>query len=169
MSDPVVVRQGDLGRGVYAGRPLRAGERILRFDGPVLTHAHVLTFGEAQAYALQIGPDEYIDTLAPGRFTNHSCQPNAGVIENRVLLALRPIARGEEVRFDYSTTMSENHWTMACRCGAKTCRGVIRDFHLLPPELQFRYIGLGIVQQFIAQEWETRRTGIGPRPRLREA
>ncbi len=56
----------------------------------------------------------------------------------------------------YASTARENHWTMACRCMSVACRSVIGDFHLLPHQLRRRYIGLGIVQRFIAQEWESR-------------
>jgi hypothetical protein len=67
--------------------------------------------------------------------------------------ALRPIARGEEILYDYSTTMSEQRWTMQCQCGAPSCRGIIADFHDLPAELQRRYLAMRIVQPFIVAEW----------------
>lgn len=148
----VLVLQGRLGRGIHARRPILAGETILEFQGPVLSHAEVLAMGEDQAYALQIGPDLYVDTRPPGRFTNHSCQPNAGIRADRLLVALRDIGAGEEIQFDYSTTMSENHWTMMCRCGRENCRGVIGDFHHLPSWLQAHYITLGVVSTFIVSE-----------------
>ena len=118
----------------------------------ILNHRQVIAMGEAQAYALQIGPDRYIDTEPLGRFTNHSCAPNAGVVEDQVLVALRPILPGEEIRFDYSTTMSENYWTLVCHCGAPECRGIIKDFHLLPTALQEQYLARRIVQAFIVRE-----------------
>jgi uncharacterized protein len=167
--EKVIVLPGNFGRGVHARFPIRAGEKILEFDGPGLTHAEVLALGEAQAYTIQVGPEEYIDTRPPGRFTNHSCEPNAGVSGDRHLVALRDIAAGEEIQFDYSTTMSENHWTMDCRCGRPCCRRQIRDFHLLPPSLQAHYIRLGLVQSFIVKEWRNKvgadRRAVDP-PRL---
>jgi uncharacterized protein len=150
--EKVFVRQGPLGRGIYARIPIRPGESILTFDGPILSHEQVLALGEAQAYTIQIGPDEYVDTTQPGRYTNHSCEPNAGIVGDRLLIALRHIAPGEEVHFDYSTTMSEDHWTMECRCGEYLCRRVVLDFHHLPPITQNRYLQLGIVQRFIVDE-----------------
>ncbi|MGH7498575.1 MAG: SET domain-containing protein [Gemmatimonadales bacterium] len=154
--EKVQVLPGLLGKGVHARFPMVQGERILEFDGPLLTHAEVLDLGESQAYTIQMGPDEYIDTRPPGRFTNHSCEPNAGIAGDRVLVALRDIEAGEEVQFDYSTTMSENHWTMICRCGRSRCRRLIRDFHFLPPSLQAYYIRMGFVQSFIVREWRNR-------------
>jgi uncharacterized protein len=147
------------GRGLFATRAFLPGQSILVFTGPVLDHAGVLALGEDQAYALQIGPDEYLDTMPPGRYTNHSCDPNAGIMNDRVLTALRPIEVGEEIRFDYSTTMSEDHWTMECRCGDPFCRRVILDFHHLPPIAQNRYLQLGVVQRFIVDEVRRRSPG----------
>jgi hypothetical protein len=148
----VAVGPSAFGRGLFASRPFSPGQPILVFTGPVLDHDEVLALGEDQAYALQIGPNEYLDTMPPGRYTNHSCDPNAGIMNDRVLTALRPIEVGEEIRFDYSTTMSEDHWTMECRCGEPFCRRVILDFHHLPPIAQNRYLQLGVVQRFIVDE-----------------
>jgi hypothetical protein len=74
-----------------------------------------------------------------------------------VLIALKPIPAGEEIRFDYSTTMSEDHWTLECRCGEPDCRGLVKDFHLLPSVLQEQYVERGIVQTFILHQWKQRR------------
>ena len=68
------------------------------------------------------------------------------------MIALRDIEAGEEIRFDYSTCMSERLWTMRCRCGEANCRGIVRDFHDLPAEIRRRYLAAGIVQRFILRE-----------------
>ncbi len=148
----VEVGTSAFGRGLLAVRPCQPGQRLLTFTGPILNHAEVLALGDDQAYTLQIGPDEYLDTMPPGRYTNHSCDPNAGIAHDRVLIALRPIAAGEEIQFDYSTTMSEDYWTMECHCGRPGCRRVILDFHHLPVITQNRYLQLGIVQRFIVDQ-----------------
>jgi uncharacterized protein len=148
----IEVGSSALGRGVFATRSFRPGQPLLEFSGPVLNHDEVLALGGDRAYALQVGPDEYLDTMPPGRYVNHSCDPNAGIVNDRVVIALRPIEPGEEIHFDYSTTMSRDHWTMECRCGRPTCRRVILDFHHLPPITQNRYLQLGIVQRFIVSE-----------------
>jgi hypothetical protein len=148
----VKVGSSALGRGVCATRSFRPGQPILEFSGPVLNHDEVHALGGDRAYALQVGADEYLDTMPPGRYVKHSCDPNAGIVNDRMLIALRPIEAGEEIQFDYSTTMSRDHWTMECRCGQPTCRRVILDFHHLPPITQNRYLQLGIVQRFILRE-----------------
>jgi hypothetical protein len=148
----VVVGRSALGRGVFAARPFHPGETILTLAGPVLVASEVLALGPDGIYALQVGAREFLDMLPPGRYLNHSCDPNAGLLADRAVIALRSIAPDEEIRFDYSTAMSGDHWAMECRCGAPLCRRVVLDFHHLPPIVQNRYLQLGIVQRFIADE-----------------
>lgn len=148
----IFVGECELGRGLFAAAYILAGSTIHIFFGPTLTSDDVESLGEASCYPIQTGPDSYLDPQPPGRFTNHSCAPNAAIRDGHILVALRDIPLGEEIRFDYSTTMSERRWTMLCRCGADSCRGVITDFHDLPQALQEHYVALGIVQPFIVAE-----------------
>jgi uncharacterized protein len=164
----IMVRDGALGKGVYALRTFRPGERILMFEGPELTHEEVLDLGEACSYALQVAPDRYIEPMSPGRYVNHSCDPNAGIWQDRCLIAIRPVAEGDQIQFDCSTAIGRNHRTMQCRCGSTKCRGVISHFHRLPVPLQVHYLRLGIVPQFIVRECQRRirgETPIGRAPR----
>jgi SET domain-containing protein len=139
-----------VGRGLFAAEPIAAGTEILRFTGPVLTLNEVRARGAAAANALQIGIDRYLYLDEPGRFVNHSCAPNAAVLGDTSLAAIRAIPAGEEIRFDYSTTVSDG-WTMACRCGSTECRGLVVAFQLLPEPLRRRYALLGQVQRFIRE------------------
>ena len=166
-SSTVEVRWGAHGRGLFATQGFRPGQPILVLSGPVLDHAEVLGLGRDRAYALQIGLAEYLDTMPPGRYANHSCDPNAGIMNDRKLIALRAIEAGEEIQFDYSTAMSQDHWTMECSCGRPTCRRVILDFHHLPPITQNRYLQLGIVQRFIVNEVRRRSPARRVVPRTR--
>jgi hypothetical protein len=102
---------------------------------------------------LQIGPDRYIDLEEPGRIVNHSCNPNAGIRDDVQLIAIKDIQKDEEIRYDYSTTMDDGHWTLKCKCNEPNCRKVIKDFKHLPPDVQQKYITLGIVQKFIAEKY----------------
>ena len=150
--EAIYVAQSPIGRGVFAGRDFAVGELLFRFAGPVISLAQAVKKGDLEGNALQIGPATYVDLEAPGLFANHSCEPNAGVRERVCGYALRPIARGEEIFYDYSTTMSERRWSMQCRCGTPSCRGMIGDFHDLPAELRDRYLSMRIVQPFIVAE-----------------
>src|ERR1035441_1813888 len=63
------------------------------------------------------------------------------------LPALRDIQTGEEICYDYSTTMDEKSFTMHCRCGAPGCRRVVTDFSELPAAVQDFYISRGLVDR----------------------
>lgn len=154
------VRESVSGRGVFAGESIPAGSLIARFTGPFLRYAET----SAATYALQIGPDLYIGgSGGVDDLFNHSCDPNAGVmIEGRSaeLRAIRDILPGEEIAFDYSTTLDEGDFTMECRCGCPSCRGTIGDGRDLPPEVWQRYLDLGILPGYVQ---ESRRAGGPPR------
>jgi uncharacterized protein len=151
----LVVREGKAGRGVFADEAIRAGELIIRFTGPFLRYADTTP----QTYALQVGPDLYIG--ASGGFDdyiNHSCAPNAGMKIQGAgqdvsvnLHAIRDIGEGEEICFDYSTTMAEDDFEMPCRCGAPSCRGLVRDGKHLPGDVWERYLGLGILPEYVVE------------------
>jgi SET domain-containing protein len=135
--------------GVFANRDIAPGEVILRIDGPLIDFAETKRRGPRECMAIQIGNDRYIDTQPPGVLVNHSCNPNAGIRGNKYLIALREIRKGEEIRYDYSTTMEEHSFTMQCLCGAPACRRTIGDFSTLPRHTQQKYIAQGIVMSFI--------------------
>ncbi len=137
--------QSAVGRAVFAARPFKTGEQVLTFHGPVLSG----TVGRELSDTVQIDWDRYVDPIPPVKFVNHDCDPNTGLKNEVELHALRDIPEGEEIRFDYSTCMGEAFWTMECHCGSPKCRGVIRDFALLPRETSLRYLELGIVQPFL--------------------
>jgi uncharacterized protein len=150
MHPQLYIDDSPLGRGLFASQPIAAGVEILRFTGPVLSLNEVRARGQAAANALQVGIDRYLYLDEPGRLVNHSCSPNAAVVNDTTLVAIRGIAAGEEIRFDYSTTISDG-WTMPCRCGAPDCRGLVVAFQLLPDHIRLRYALLGQVQRFILE------------------
>ena len=147
------VSTSSTGRGLFSGEPIAAGRCILQFSGPTLTLNETRARGPAAANALQVDIDRYLYLDEPGRFVNHSCAPNAAVIGDTRLVAIRSIAADEEIRFDYSTTVSDG-WTMKCFCGAAECRGLVVAFQLLPESLRRRYALLGHVQRFIIEQVE---------------
>lgn len=152
MSSSIYIGRCRLGRGVFARQRVPQAEAILRFHGPVITAQEVVAKGEHSFNALQVGPGIYLDLEEPGVCLNHSCEPNAGIVDDIVLVALRDIAADEEITFDYSTSMSENLETMRCHCGSTVCRGIVGDFHDLAPALKDRYLAARLVQSFIVGE-----------------
>ena len=86
----------DVGLGVFANRDIQAGEAILAFGGPVIDFAETKRRGPWECMPMQIGRNQYYDTQPPGVFVNHSCDPNAGIRDDRELVALRAIPAGED-------------------------------------------------------------------------
>lgn len=153
-SADIFVAECELGRGLFAARGFALGETILHFTGPLISLADAIAKGDSEGNPLQIGSNQYIDLEPPGVFANHSCAPNAGIRHDTELIALQTIASGEEIRFDYSTTIWEegpSAYTMPCRCGTAACRGIAANFPSLPIEQQRHYLALGVVQQFIVE------------------
>jgi uncharacterized protein len=147
---PLYIAQCSLGKGVFTAMPIHQGELILEFSGTLICNHPAC---DLEPNHLQVGSSEYLSLNAPGVFANHSCDPNSGIVCDTRLIALRDIRASEQICFDYSTTMDEDCWTMECRCGESTCRGIIRDFRFLPEELREKYLRLGIAQRFIATQW----------------
>ena len=128
-----MVRSPIDGYGVVAARPFAEGDEICDVDG--------VTWREGDdvddRYSLWIEDGLYFDMVDQTRFINHSCDPNsevhAGINDNgqawATMVALRPIAVGEELSYDYAFPA---HLAEPCRCGSQRCRGLIIDEDALP-------------------------------------
>ena len=149
----------DVGVGVFAKIPIKKNEVILKFKGRKINSEFTEKRNKkVKKYRwgdfLQIGNNKYINIEKPGVLVNHSCNPNAGIKNDKILIAIKNIYIDEEIRYDYSTTMGEDDWTMKCRCHQKNCRKIIKDFKYLPKTAREKYLKLGIVQNFIARKFE---------------
>jgi uncharacterized protein len=133
----------DRGRGVFAIRPYGAGDVLMPILGtPTAARS---------AFSIQIGTEAHVAPGPPLRFANHSCDPNGGIrrtSDGRLALhAMRAIAAGEEITWDYA--MSEADFVIdgtarhfRCRCGTTSCRGIIAlGFGGLSAEHRRRYAG----------------------------
>lgn len=145
----IYIGDSNFGKGVFAKVALMKGDRIFRFGGIRISLDESIALGEDESYSVQIGLKEYLQPFSPGMYVNHSCEPNCGLTGAMFLIALRDIQIGEELFFDYSTTMLERRWEMQCNCRTTVCRHHIRDFDTLPQYLQKHCESLGIVQPFI--------------------
>ncbi|WP_193930064.1 SET domain-containing protein-lysine N-methyltransferase [Gloeocapsopsis crepidinum] len=150
------IANSKFGQGLFAKKDIRVGENILIFTGGIIDFDQaILKAPPYEGDALQIGKSIYVNLEPPGRFVNHSCDPNAGIKNDIELVALRNIKAGEEIYFDYSTTMDEDYWSLQCGCGSINCRKVIKDFKHLPYHVKRKYLDLNIVQKFIAVQYPT--------------
>ena len=117
-------------RATCARRPFHAGEPVFTVTGPVT--------GVPTAYTIQVAAGCHVQPAA-GRYVNHSCAPNCSFDSRaRAFRALRPIASGEEITFDYNTTERELAAPFRCRCGAGGCVGDIRGHRYLSDAQQQR-------------------------------
>jgi hypothetical protein len=117
----------NMGRGVYAMVPITRGTCLVKCEGWLAATDKL----HDDWHAMQVGPDLWLcsngDCL--DECINHSCEPNAGFATGEpVLFALRDIAAGEQITWDYSTSIAEVGWTLECLCGAGQCRRVVRSW-----------------------------------------
>jgi D-alanine-D-alanine ligase len=124
------------GFGIYALRDIAAGELVFRGEERahrLVTMSHVLdAWPPSQVevfrrYALPTGGDvRILWDEDPNQWSpqNHSCEPNTAY-RGLNLLAVRDIARGEELTLDYADCCDETMAAFQCRCGSPKCRGAI--------------------------------------------
>lgn len=126
---PLVVKNAaDKGYGVFTEADIARRSLVTYLTGFVLP-AHKV---RADYMALQIDHDIWLCSKG-GRLDdmiNHSCRPNTGFTDGGLrLFALRDIAAGEEITFDYSTAIMYEEWSLECLCGESVCRKNILPFH----------------------------------------
>lgn len=137
------------GNGVFATGAIAAGERIVRYKGKLRTHAEVdrLYAGDLESghtFLFTLNDKYVIDANEDGnaaRWINHSCEPNCEAVleesdagkkrKDRVYIeAMRDIAAGEELTYNYGIVLDEPHTAAlkkrwACRCGSARCTGTM--------------------------------------------
>jgi hypothetical protein len=117
----------NMGRGVFAVQAIPRGTKLVACQG-WLASSNAL---DEEWHAMQIGPDLWLCSAGDSLddCINHGCEPNAGFTTGEpILYALRDIAAGEQLAWDYSTSIAEPGWTLECLCGAPSCRKVIRSW-----------------------------------------
>jgi uncharacterized protein len=140
----IVVRSSGVhGRGVYAGRLLKKGERVIEYKGERITTREADRRppsdpdDDSHTFLFALDDGKYVLDGSVGgnqaRWINHSCAPNCETEEDegRVFIhALRDIAAGEELFYDYGLVI-DCRLTAAlkaqyrCLCGAPECRGTM--------------------------------------------
>ena len=129
------------GHGVFATEPIAKGTRIIEYTGEVIESDEAdrryddLAMDEHRTFLFALDDGRCIDAAVGGndaRFINHSCDPNCETVEvdGRIWIdAIRPIAAGEELTYDYAYERTAGDDDLAsfyvCRCGAATCRATI--------------------------------------------
>lgn len=156
------------GVGIYATSNIPSGTLICTMTGEHIDFdelvERVKSGVEMASDPLATSMSSYIDLDETSRSFNHSCQPNAYIRSVNELVARIDILPGEEICFDYSTTMHYPEerilsqglelWSCACNCGAPECRGVIDQFKTLSPELQAYYLQHAFLPQFMIETFK---------------
>ena len=135
-------RSGVHGKGVFAVQALAEGEVLIEYTGEVIgwqeaqdRHPHD-PLQPNHTFYFHVDEDRVIDAHYGGnssRWINHSCEPNcfADEQDGRIFItALRNIAAGEELNYDYGLMLDERYTKKlkaeyACWCGAAHCRGTM--------------------------------------------
>lgn len=142
-SDLFSEQSGIHGLGVFTRKAIAKGAFVIQCQG-ILRHKDEVVEGMR---ALQIGPETYLaeDPENPrlDDFINHSCDPNVGFTEGSPrLFALRDIRPGDELFWDYRTSINEPGWAVTCTCGAANCSGRIQSYCDLPDGERARLRGI---------------------------
>lgn len=130
--------------GVYAIAPIAKGELIAMWGGEVVPLGKFNSLPERlRRLSLQVEENLYIVALneGPADYVNHSCDPNGGLSGQIALVAMRDIAAGQEITFDYAMSDGSDYDEFTCECGSPNCRGTIRGSDWRNPELWKKYDG----------------------------
>jgi len=131
------------GRGLFTLVPIARGKRVIALEGKLLTTTELTD----DLLAIQV--DHGLWLCSPGDstddFINHSCDPNTGFTTGEtILFALRDIAAGEELSWDYSTSLSEAGWSLDCQCGSTKCRELVKPWGELSDAERQRLRGIAL-------------------------
>lgn len=139
------------GFGTFAKANVKKGDLLLVLSGYVMRVSEEEKLpGSLSDNGIQITEDLSLaiskkEELGGINFFNHSCDPNVGIKGQIFLVAMRNIKKGEEVTFDYATTLYKSKrgksYNLECLCGKDNCRGVITNSDWKNKGLQKKYKG----------------------------
>lgn len=146
------VRKSNIeGKGVFAKKKIKKGEIISIWGGDIVTEKEYDLLSKKNRrygrYGAKILDGFYLAThnikekREPTDFFNHSCDPNAGIKGQIILVAMRDIKSGEEITFDYGMNSDDSDDYFQCNCGSKNCRKIITGQDWKIPKLQKKYKG----------------------------
>lgn len=124
-TDVEIRAAGEKGRGVFALRPFQKGEIVV-------VGRRVGVYPQRTIYSIQVDWDVHVEMDEPAIRINHSDAPTTGVQDNPWgafnFVALREIAMGEEITFDYETTESELTDDFRACCPPSRDKSAAMDF-----------------------------------------
>ena len=133
------------GFGSRAISVIPAGTSVATFGGTALTRADFAPFeAERRSRSLQVNTNLIFlgpPSREPGDSINHSCEPNCGMRNATTIVAMRDIAVGEELTFDYAMSDASDYDEFECNCGTSLCRSHVRADDWQLDTLRHRYKG----------------------------
>lgn len=154
---PEVFRKNDGQKALHAMVDYDEGQAIDHFDGLTLSREEMRALNLQKGDPLQVGDNTFLCMSVDSDclYINHSCDPNCFVSEydgSYYLRTRKPIKAGDELTFDYSTTMLHGTWQLDnCQCKSSNCRGTIKPFNTLPKDLQKQYYESEQLLPFVSQ------------------
>lgn len=133
------------GDGLFVAEPISKDELLVVWGGVIVTTEELLKLpGFARSRAVQVDVDHHLTSGLvddDADCVNHSCNPTAGLRGQISLVALRDLAPGAEIAFDYAMSDAHPSFSMQCFCGEPDCRKMITGHDWKMPDLQKRYNG----------------------------
>ena len=147
-SDLYEVRKSKIqGRGAFATRRIRPGQKIVEYTGEKITNDEADRRYDEEGmqrhhtFLFTLDDDYCVDgdvRTNKAKLINHSCDPNCEAIidDGQIwIYALKNIQPGVELAYDYQyertgDNIAELEKFYVCRCGSEKCRGSI----MAPPK-----------------------------------
>ncbi len=152
----IVKKTRKMGKGVFAGAPIKKGEEIAAFDGPIYGAYSKKWNEDLYNHCIQFEPKKWRDSAGVARLINHSCRPNCGIKDLFRVVAMRDIKKGEEITWDYEMTEDHPWWRMKCQCGHPECRGIIGAYKNMPEDFRRKY--KGYISQWLIDKYKKKRS-----------
>jgi len=130
------------GKSLFAKRDFKKDEIVFVAFGKIVDY-HT-------DYTIPIDHDLMIEPRTPEgnlvQYICHSCEPNVGIQDRSLFVAMRDIAQGEEIvtnyaflGYEFGKEMNEDGqgrkaFDRTCRCGTKSCKGTMQAYKDLDPE-----------------------------------
>lgn len=115
------------GRGIFALKPFKKGDIVLDWneENKDISKEDLNKLPEDEKKYVAQFNEKIILIAPPGRYINHSCNPNIKN-ENGKDYAIRDIEKDEEITGDYED--GGTGLSFECKCGALNCRKIIKGF-----------------------------------------
>ena len=126
-SKPYRIGRSKTGLGLFATKPIKKGEKIIRYFGPILDSKKEDEDAIENKYLFELTNRWTIDGSVRenvARYINHSCKPNAeSDVKPRkrkvFIRAIKNIEPGEEISYDYGTDYFKAYLKpIGCKCEA---------------------------------------------------